>query len=153
MIGLAICLLTSGCKKQTVYFQYVSTTENGWDKNDTIIFQTPRMKDAGSYAEELGVRITGDYPFKSLQLVVDQRLLPAQQHRSDTIDCKLLNDMGEAIGGGVNVYQYIFALPSQQLNKGDSLRITVRHNMKREILPGINDIGFRLKRKRTEGAS
>jgi hypothetical protein len=30
------------------------------------------------------------------------------------------------------------------LNKGDSLEIKIRHDMKREILPGISDIGIML---------
>jgi hypothetical protein len=31
-----------------------------------------------------------------------------------------------------------------QLQEGDSLHVVVRHNMKREILPGIFDVGIKL---------
>ena len=31
--------------------------------------------------------------------------------------------------------------------KGDSIIVSVRHNMKREILPGISDIGYMLIKK------
>ena len=47
-------------------------------------------------------------------------------------------------GHGISTYQYNFHLTTLTLNEGDSLHIAVRHNMKREILPGISDIGIRL---------
>ena len=40
-----------------------------------------------------------------------------------------------------------FPVNDLQLNKGDSLHICVMHNMKREIMPGIADIGISLTRK------
>ena len=30
------------------------------------------------------------------------------------------------------------------MNQGDSIHITVRHDMKREILPGVSDIGVKV---------
>jgi hypothetical protein len=34
-----------------------------------------------------------------------------------------------------------------RLNEGDSLHVLVKHNMKREIMPGITDIGLRVEKQ------
>ena len=34
-----------------------------------------------------------------------------------------------------------------EIEQGDSLRINIRHNMKREILPGIADVGIKFTRR------
>ncbi len=148
-IGVAsvLFLLLTACNKQVVYLHYEEVIEEGWEKNDTVFFLTTAVEESGHYEEEVGIRITSNYPFKSLQLVCDQLLLPSHKHRSDTLTCKMLDDKGKAKGQGVSCYQYLFQLTSIQLNKGDSLRIGIRHNMKREILPGINDVGIRLTRE------
>ena len=36
-----------------------------------------------------------------------------------------------------------------KLNKGDSIHLCISHNMKREIMPGIADVGICLKQKET----
>ncbi|MBP7359673.1 MAG: gliding motility lipoprotein GldH, partial [Prevotella sp.] len=47
---------------------------------------------------------------------------------------------------GISYYQYNFNISHIELHKGDSIHVCIRHNMKREILPGISDVGFSLGR-------
>ena len=42
----------------------------------------------------------------------------------------------------MSYYQYDFPLSTLRLKEGDSLALVVRHAMKREILPGISDVGI-----------
>ena len=72
--------------------------------------------------------------------------MPAMTVKSDTLSCRLIDETGNALGNGVSNYQYLIPLTSLTLKKGDRLRIAIRHDMKREILPGISDIGLRLRR-------
>ena len=51
---------------------------------------------------------------------------------------------GHPIGTGVKHFNYSFRLKDLHLNEGDSLQINIVHNMKREIMPGISDIGIKL---------
>ena len=88
--------------------------------------------------------MAGDYPFQSINLIVEQTTLPARLFRRDTLNCNLVTAKGKIKGEGITLYQYRFALPDISLNEGDSLSVSIRHNMKREILPGIADIGLRL---------
>lgn len=137
----------TACKKDTVYFHYTHTPLSGWEKNDTLTFQPPVIKQAGTYSEELGLRISEGYPFMSLNLIVEQTILPSHEKRSDTLQCNLIDKQSNIQGQGVSRYQFQFPLTSFNLKEGDKLYIAVRHDMKREILPGISDIGIRLIRK------
>ena len=142
---LAVLLLTA-CKQRTVYYHYEHTPLSGWEKNDTLVFTTDTIAIDGTYGEEVGIRINGTYPFLQLNLVVEHLVMPAMTVKSDTLSCRLIDETGNALGNGVSNYQYLIPLTSLTLKKGDRLRIAIRHDMKREILPGISDIGLRLRR-------
>lgn len=142
---LAVLLLTA-CKQRTVYYHYEHTPLSGWEKNDSLVFTTDTIAIDGTYSEEVGIRINGTYPFLQLNLVVEHLVMPAMTVKSDTLSCRLIDETGNALGNGVSDYQYLIPLTSLTLKKGDRLRIAIRHDMKREILPGISDIGLRLRR-------
>lgn len=142
---LAVLLLTA-CKQRTVYYHYEHTPLSGWEKNDSLVFTTDTIAIDGTYSEEVGIRINGTYPFLQLNLVVEHLVMPAMTVKSDTLSCRLIDETGNALGNGVSNYQYLIPLTSMTLKKGDRLRIAIRHDMKREILPGISDIGLRLRR-------
>ena len=50
------------------------------------------------------------------------------------------------LGHGVALYQFDLPLRKHFYLHGDSIHVRVRHNMKREILPGINDVGIQLRK-------
>ena len=110
--------------------------------DDRIVFS----RYASTPAEEVGLRITGDYPFKGLSLVVEQTLHPSNIKFIDTLSCDLIDDVGHAHGKGINHYQYLFPLTTVKLDKGESVHVAIHHCMKREILPGVTDVGLTLSR-------
>ncbi len=105
------------------------------------------MTSSGYYSEEIGLRISEGYPFMKLNLIVEQTIMPSRQTRSDTIQCNLIDQQSNVKGKGISSYQYRFPLTTLELKEGEQLYIAVRHDMKREILPGISDIGIRLTRQ------
>ena len=132
------------CTGNKVYDKYQHTPIAGWEKNDTLKFEVPRMKNDGVFLANLGLRINGSYPFMGLTLIIDQTVYPSHLTKSDTINCNLIDKGGNSKGLGISYYQYNFTIDKISLSKGDSLVVSVRHNMKREILPGISDIGYML---------
>ena len=138
------------CTNQVVFNEYSHTPVAGWEKNDALSFNIPPIAQAGDYEEELGLRITGDYPFMGLTLIVEQTVYPDKDkkwektERRDTIQCKLIDNNGTTTGQGVSSYQYVFPVNMYHLDENDSVHVTIRHDMKREILPGISDIGLKL---------
>ena len=140
-----VTAVVSACGGGTVYDKFVSMPSDGLEKNDTAVFDVPPVASSGRYIREIGLRIAAAYPFTSLSLEVCQTVEPGHRVSVDTLDCRLYDDDGNVLGHGISVYQYGFELPDIDLQKGDSLHVRVRHVMKREILPGITDIGFSLK--------
>ena len=49
-------------------------------------------------------------------------------------------------GNGISYYQYTVPVCQEHFMENDSIHITIRHAMKRDILPGISDIGVKLER-------
>jgi gliding motility-associated lipoprotein GldH len=134
------------CDRKTVYFQYHHAPVAGWEKNDTITFDVPPLS-AGNYREDLGVRIDDSFPFMGICFVIKQTFLPSGYVHSDTVNCNLISEDGVKKGYGISYAQYQFHINTLKVQEGDSLHICVRHNMKREIMPGVVDIGIRLEKQ------
>lgn len=137
---------TASCDVSTVYDRYEHTSVAGWEKADTLAFHVPKVRDEGLYSQYVGVRINGLYPFTGLTLIVNQRILPSNQVLVDTLSCKFHARDGLQMANGVGYFQYRFLLKKVKLANNDSLVVTIRHDMKREILPGIANVGVRVSR-------
>ena len=146
IIGLGLSFLWMSCDDKTVYSHYQHVSIAGWEKNDPLSYGVAPMEHDGTLQENIGVRINGTYPFMGLTLIIDQTIHPSMEQFSDTLVCELIDEGGNAKGQGISHYQYTFPLQTVSLHKGDSLSIRIRHDMKREILPGVADIGVTLKR-------
>lgn len=137
------------CDNNKVYDKYVNTSVVGWEKTDAVAFEVAPMAEDALYGFTLNMRTDHGFPFKSVVLIVDTKVvhndsLAAESMHSDTLTCVLADDNGRFVGDGLNLFQYSFDLPSRRLGAGDSLHMTVRHDMKREMLPGVSDIGLRI---------
>lgn len=143
LITVALTLLAS-CNRKTIYSHYEHPPLAGWEKNDTLLFHVYPIRSEGNYQEHVGLRINGDYPFTGLSLIVEQRTVPSGMMRSDTLHTRLIDHDGTIQGKGVSLFQYEFHLANLYLSSGDTLIVSIRHNMKREMLHGISDIGVTL---------
>ncbi len=148
LVCIAVALLMStACSRRMVYDKYVNTPLAGWEKNDTISFAIPPVDSTTLYDTRIGLRITDAYPFTAITMIVEQRLLPGNKVFVDTVNCKLTDRRGNPSGNGLSYHQYVFPVRSMQLQHGDSIYVRIRHDMKREILPGISDVGMLLHRE------
>jgi gliding motility-associated lipoprotein GldH len=139
--------MTSCSRQQTVYANYAPIDDTTWEKTDTITFDVPPVKAAGTYQEKLGLRLADDFPFLALSMDIEIQVQPKGilhrgQHKFSVID-----QGGNPKGKGLSLQQYTFDLGDLELEEGDSLHISMAHNMKREILPGVVDLGIILIKK------
>lgn len=147
VILLTVVLMAS-CNGRVVYDKYDHTPIAGWEKNDTLLFDVNTVKESGVYSGRLGLRINSAFPFTSLVMIVRRTIIPRNIVIADTVNCKLMDENnGRPKGQGVGYYQYEFPLKDILLEQGDSMHIVIRHNMRREILPGISDVGIEIKKK------
>ena len=137
----------ASCTGNKVYDQYADTPMAGWEKNDTLVFHVPKMQQDGLYGRDLLLRISPNYPFMSLTLIVEQTVWPSHNVRTDTLKCRLIDSNGRTYGQGLSYYQYAIPMNDVSLKQGDSLLIAVRHDMKREILPGVSNVGMQFTRR------
>ena len=139
--------MTSCSRQQTVYANYAPIDDTTWEKTDTITFDVPPVKAAGTYQEKLGLRLADDFPFLALSMDIEIQVQPkgilhSSQHKFSVID-----QGGNPKGKGLSLQQYTFDLGDLELEEGDSLHISMAHNMKREILLGVVDLGIILIKK------
>lgn len=146
LMVLTVALTLLSCNRKTVYYRFSHTPVEGWERNDTLTFDVRPMAEAGDYRQEIGLRIDSHYPFMGLSLIVDQTVLPSGFTVSDTLNCNLIAADGTVKGRGLSIYQYKYHLKNIRLDSGDSLHICVRHDMVREVMPGIVDVGVRIDR-------
>lgn len=81
---IAVALALSSCNRQTIYSHYEPVDIDGWERSDTLWFYAGGLTE-GCYNEQVGLRINGNYPFKDLSLVVEQRLLSTHKPSSNAI--------------------------------------------------------------------
>lgn len=140
-------LALAACNGRYVYDKYVSTPIAGWEKNDTLSFEVSPVDSTLTYRSQLGLRITDAYPFTAVTLIVEHHVFPRDEVFVDTLHCQLADRRGNAAGKGISYHQYTFPITELHLQHGDSIHVRVRHDMKREILPGISDVGLSLTRE------
>ncbi len=71
-----------------------------------------------------------------------------ERMRRDTIHCEIITDKGMLAGqDGISNTEIRQHIASFQLNRNDSLHITIHHVMSRNSIPGISDIGLRLQKR------
>ena len=147
ILMLAVAVFFTGCDRNKVYSHYEHVPQEGWEKVDTLFYEVPPVKEAGTYQEEIGIRTDIDFPFQSLALVVAQEIHPRGEHLQTVKNCVLYDQTGKERGNGISRFLNVVHLADIQLNKGDSLRICITHNMRRELMSDISDIGFILTKK------
>lgn len=137
---MALC----GCQQRIVFHQYRHISDPGWDKADTLHFDIRPMAADGSYSLDAELRTDKDYPFQQLTIEVLQKVYPSKETHHDVIVCDLISETGVIEGDGISFFQYQFHVRDLSLQRGDSIHVCISHNMKREIMPGIADVGIRL---------
>ena len=147
LLAAMLLLVLSACNRKLVYDRYLSTPISGWEKNDTLSYDIRPVSGTDTYDMWLGLRTSEAYPFTAITLIVEQHIYPKDTIVNDTVNCKLTDRHGNASGTGVNFHQYRFPVTELQLQDGDAIHRRGRHDMKREILPGISDVGISLRRK------
>jgi gliding motility-associated lipoprotein GldH len=142
IIPLLTALIYTSCDNKTVYDEYRHTPISGWEKNDSLLFDIQPLAESGIYEESVGLRINSAYPFRDLCIIIEHKLLTSKKTITDTLKCQFVEKDGTVKGNGIGSYQYKFKADDMNFQKGERLHICIRHNMKREILQGISDIGL-----------
>lgn len=143
-----VCIVMgfTSCDTNTPYYHYAHTPIDEWEKNDTLRYDVQPLKKGGEHQITVALRLNGAYPFRKLYLIMEQDIYPRLQYKTDTICFDVTSKEGRFTGNGISYYQYTVPVCREHFIEKDSIHITIRHAMKRDILPGISDIGIKLER-------
>ncbi|NDV66802.1 gliding motility lipoprotein GldH [Bacteroides sp. 224] len=140
-------LCTLGCTDKTVvYHSYHHIPSYEWNKNDTLLFNIAIPDSLCSYRIYLLVRTLNSYAYKNLTLNIEYPIGDTITHKKD-IPFQVspeYNDEYTAKWGGL--YQAIEPVYDKYVEKPDTLRFRVNHQMKDDVLKGISDIGILIER-------
>ncbi len=148
MALLAVGTLSS-CQPNCLYHSFQTFNEEGWNKSDTLVFDVSKEQIVeGNYNLQVELRNTQELKFKELWLVVYANNDDSLRFKSDTLQCKLVNEKGRFVGSGLNrYYQTTHNVGTLHLSKQHNVRIKLAHYMKKGRLQGIHDVGIRLTRR------
>ena len=145
LLGAAMLLSAAGCHAPRGYHAFQSLPTDGWKRGDTLLFTLPRQTEPQHYHARIEVRHTGDFPYRSLWLVVSRNTVDSLTFRTDTIECVLTDPNGHFDGDGINnLYQKSFPLPDLTLPAGFTPTVKIAHHLQDRYLTGITDVGIRL---------
>ncbi len=145
-IVFAVAVLCSACHRSTLLHQYRDVAAAGWEQSEMLQFTVDSVELGGVYTTDVGVRISNLYPYQRLWLAVDVQLANPDTAFTDTLACTFVNSQGSRPTTGAAGSHYNFHAFEVAMSQGQSAVFTVRHIMRREVLPGILSIGLRVKR-------
>jgi len=155
MAAVAACLCA--CDDSRIYSRFVHVDSEAWGRSDTLRFAIATEGDSGVAKARLMLRVSPDYEFRNLSLIVASFAKPKgpkaaiKPLRTDIIECRMADASGHIEGRGVMHRDFSFALPNIGMGIADTLIVAVCHNMRRMEIAGIEEIGIELSRIGTAG--
>lgn len=145
LLAILVCILAFvSCQKRVLYSQYIPVPVEGWMRNDTLCYEADMLYSGGNCSMELGLRINNFYPYQNISIIVEW--INGLVSKTDTIDQMLYDKEKNLSEGGIGLYQYVFPFGGLSVNAGDTIILRVHHNMRKEILLGISDVGIQINR-------
>ena len=146
--ALLVVALVS-CNRSTRYHHYQPTDTDGWQRAHALTFTLPEAQATGTYALSIGMRYTPAYPYQGLWVVSVIQLSHPSAVLTDTIYFPTSSDSAYALplGSGITLLQREQPLRRLTLKRGQQATVTLSHNMTRELLPFIRDVGVRLQQE------
>lgn len=134
---IALVVMLYSCFNSRIFYRFTSVDVAGWERNDTLRFMAPKYN--GSCVLTVYVRTTSLYPYRNLSLKV------IDNGRERVANFTLLDKENEQRGQkGIAATELSCFVGRVWLNQKHNSSILVVHNMQREILPGISDVGISL---------
>ncbi|MDH6341279.1 gliding motility-associated lipoprotein GldH [Parabacteroides sp. PFB2-12] len=138
------CLLLSSCDNRVIYDKYLTLEERNWDKEKEYFFLFQIDDNTIPYDLTFEVRNNNLYPFQNLWVFIEEQQ-PSGEVKRDTLECMLADDFGKWLGDGMSVHELSFPLRTHyQFPDTGTYSISFRQGMRKEILPGIQQLGLRI---------
>ncbi|TXF75838.1 gliding motility lipoprotein GldH [Chryseobacterium sp.] len=141
----AILVLFVSCSDAGDHTQ-MNAVNGKWNKKTEQQFRF-EIKDAQNPKNIIFVvRNNNTYPYSNLRMIVNLTNLKTKKKITDTLNCVLANPNGEWIGKGFGetkeiLFQYRL---NYKFPENAPYNIGITQAMRRDVLPGIEDIGVKI---------
>lgn len=147
IILLFIVGALGACDKQTVYHAFRSVPQEGWKRQDTLFFDVAVPDSQTYYKLTVEIRNRNTYPYQNINLSVGYEDPESKRVQVDTLKAVLASKEGIWKGDGWGgLYQSAFSAGSIKIGKPGNYLFKIAYTLPDEILPGINDVGIKLRR-------
>lgn len=144
---LFIAGASGACDKQTVYHTFRSISQEGWEQQDTLLFNVMVPDSQTYYKLTLEIRNRNTYPYQNIGLYICCDGPEATRISVDTLEAVLAGKEGIWKGDGWGgLYQSAFPVGKVRIGKPGNYLFKVAYTLPDDILPGINDVGIKLQR-------
>ena len=135
----------SGCRKKSVYHEYLTLENTVWDKNYTCNFDVEIEELDTLYDVTFYLRHTTNYPYSNIWLFVNQ-ISPEGNIIADTIAYEVADYTGrwQAKDVGSVLTLPIAYKQKHKFKQKGNYRYSIRHGMRTDTLQGVQAIGFKL---------
>lgn len=140
-------LLTASCAGDTLVHRYATLPADGWARRDTVCFDLPGNVEDICGTLTVGLRTKTGVAIRDIVLAVEQCDSDAFVIRRDTVCYPLTNSEGDALTSGVNFHQYETQFVPFRMEKDRKGCVRIYHLMTRETIPGITEVGIRIRNK------
>ncbi len=141
---LAVCILYA-CGQRTVYHTYQPVDAKGWIPSDTLVYEVEIGDSAITLEVSAEVRNRTNYSFRNLTLDVSFNFADTLQWEHRKANFILADEEGKWSGTGWgSLYTSTSCLGDVYVYRPGIYTIRIAHDMRTEILEGIQDVGIRL---------
>ncbi len=142
--------MVCSCSLDVKYDKYVPVSSDGWNIEDTLKFSTDTLRQDGRYGFTLGVRTRRAFPYRDLVLIVERNVYRDSilvLHKREKVTCPIVTEEGSFTGDGTATKTHETGLKDFVMQTGDSVAVSIYHQMTRQNLPGIVDVGIKIEKK------
>lgn len=142
---LSVASLFCACDGQVVCHAFRSLPLKGWQRNDTLVFETAVTDSLTYYRLSVEVRNRNGYPYRNLPLTVSCTAPDGQTLPTDSLQLSLANEDGTWRGKGWGgLYQTTFPAGSIRITQPGTYLFKIAYTLPDSLLTGINDVGIKL---------
>tara|TARA_R110002050_G_scaffold221441_1_gene357313 strand:+ start:110440 stop:110913 length:474 start_codon:yes stop_codon:yes gene_type:complete len=137
----------TSCNNDVVFEQVDEVDVAGWDYKQPIQFSFNAPDTVQDYNLIFDVRITPDYAYQNLWLFIETTEPDGYMH-TDSINCPMAYPDGRWVGNGLGdlIDTQILIHRSFKFTKLGDYTLKIKHGMRHDNLPHIQNLGVILKR-------
>ena len=139
LAAVAVMIAVASCVRKIEYSEYRNVDGAGWEYGDTLVYEAALGDSVQRGDLALVVRHSDAYAYSNIWLEIDTD--SRDSIAADTFDIELADIYGNWHGRGLGLSYQCVDTVLRGIELRDSSRITVRHIMRLETLPNIEQVG------------